>query len=250
LAIFGDLPAAQRERAAAPLPGVRPVGQADWITIDAQYAGQMAERARLIAARRSDVYQMRPAAEPAAAELLEEVLVLLRDRSGFVVSETAVICPDGRRVALHAEAPLVVLAHLLQEDLCIHIEIEGEHHLMGAVLCFPASWTLSQKIGHPLVRIHQPVDAYDAGMAARVQRLFHGVQVGQPLWRANYLPYEDPVLYQPRVEGDTRPVGTDKSIYERSERQTLIRLPQTRAVVFAIHTIVQKASRSTPSHGL
>lgn len=247
MAIFGDLPDAQRLRAAAKLPGIHPVGQADWITVDRQYAAQLAERERLLATRLNDVYQMRPEAEDAAAELLQAVLGLLRERSAFSVSETAVICPDGRSVALYDRPPLVVLAHILQEDLCIHIEIDGVHHLMGAVLCFPASWTLAQKIGHPLVRLHEPVAEYDAALAVRVQRLFHGVQVGQPLWRANYLPYEDPTLYQPRQEGDRRPVGNDKSFYDRSERQTLIRLPKTRAVVFAIHTTVQEVSRSTLS---
>lgn len=238
MAIIGDIPPDQRDRAAAALPGIRPVGQADWITVDASYAAQMAARRQLLKEQREAVYQMRPAAEGPAAELLQEVLVLLRARPDFAVEAAAVVCPDGQRVAFDSAPPLVVLGQILQEDLCVHVAQGDAHHLMGAVLCFPASWTLAEKIGKPLVRIHAPVADYDAALAARVQRLFDGVQVGQPLWRANHLVYEDPTLFQPRREGDQRPISSETSRYARSERQTVLRLPQSRAVVFAIHTVV------------
>ena len=48
----------------------------------------------------------------------------------------------------------------------------AEHILTGAVLCFPSSWTLSEKLGKPLLRIHMPVASYDSQMGARVQRMF------------------------------------------------------------------------------
>ena len=48
------------------------------------------------------------------------------------------------------------------------------------------------------------------------------------------------MLHHPRVEGDWRRQPTGKS-YVRCERQTLLRLARTQAVVFAIHTIVVDA---------
>jgi hypothetical protein len=134
----------------------------------------------------------------------------------------------------------MMLSQLIQEDLVIHQPMGQVHGMTAALLCFPASWTLSQKIGKPLVGIHAPVPEYDTRLAKRVQRLFDGVQVDHPIWRANLLRYDDPTLFQPRTEGNPRPVGTDQSRYERSERQTLFRLPQSRAVVFAIHTVVEQ----------
>jgi hypothetical protein len=50
-----------------------------------------------------------------------------------------------------------------------------EHVLTAAVLCFPASWHLADKIGRPLTTIHVPVKVYDETLARRVQRLFDGV---------------------------------------------------------------------------
>jgi hypothetical protein len=238
--ILGHIPNVQREAAAAGLPGIQPVGSPDWITVDECYAEQIALKQRLLAKRPEDVLQQLPEAADAVDELLSEVMVLLRSRTDFDVTEGWIICPDGRGVDVN-DAPLLVLSQLLQEDLIIHQPMGDAHGMTAALLCFPASWTLAQKIGKPLVAIHNPVPEYDAGLAKRVQRLFDGVQVGSPMWRANLLRYDEPDLFQPREEGNPRPVGTDQSRYERSERQTLFRLPQTRAVVFAIHTVVAPA---------
>jgi hypothetical protein len=117
-----------------------------------------------------------------------------------------------------------------------------EYDLTAAVLCFPASWTLAQKLGRPMTGIHQPVEIYDAALAARVHRLLSAIRPEQPLWRMNFFTYDDFMLHHPRVEGDWRRQPTGKS-YVRCERQTLLRLPRTEAVLFAIHTIVVDANQ-------
>jgi hypothetical protein len=141
--------------------------------------------------------------------------------------------------------PLLTLGRLVQEDLCLMDSVGGEHVLTGAVLCFPASWTLAQKIGRPLSDIHMPVPSYDEGITRRVQRMFDAIRPEQPLWRANALLYDDPTLFQPRREGVPRPRPVEKT-YLRSERQCLLRLPETRAVVFTIHTFVLRRSDLPP----
>jgi hypothetical protein len=90
------------------------------------------------------------------------------------------------------------------------------------------------------------VPVYDAGLAARVQRLLDAVRPGQPLWRANALDYVDPALFQPRSEADKRPPDRGARGYIRSERQCLVRLPRTQAVVFSIHTYVVRRETLTP----
>lgn len=217
------------------LPGVGPFAMADWLHADEAYAGQMAERLRLMAD--APVLALDAEAQPAAEELLETVLAWLPE--GFVQEDGAVLCPDGRRVVPDRGDPLRTLGALVQEDLCLLEKRGDEHVLTGAVLCFPASWRLDQKFLKPLTGIHVPVDAYDAALAARVQRLFDGVQVGRPLWRFNLLPYADAILHQPRREDERRPKpDLARPHFLRSERQCLVRLPQTRAVVFSIHTYV------------
>ena len=73
-------------------------------------------------------------------------------------------------------APLRSIGAVVQQDVCILERRGDEHVLSGDVLCFPASWTLAQKIGKPLIAIHDPVVDYDSAIATRVQRLFDGVQ--------------------------------------------------------------------------
>jgi dimethylamine monooxygenase subunit A len=113
--------------------------------------------------------------------------------------------------------------------------------LTGAILCFPASWTLAEKIGRPMSAIHGPVHEYDARIATSVQRMMRAIQPGAMLWRANALVYDDATLHQPRVEGARRPPPVE-GLYLRSERQSFVRLPVTGAVVFAIHTYVVRVS--------
>lgn len=222
--------------ATARLPGIQPVAPGDWLRLDEAFASQMAERDRLIREIPQAVHALRPEAEAAAQELLDLVLTAL-PALGHVIKGDRVQRPDGVTVLLDRSAPLLTLGRLVQEDFCIHLASGPEHALMGAILCFPASWTLAEKIGRPLTGIHTPVEVYDDALAARVQRLFDAVRPEQPLWRANALLYEDPALYQPRREGERRPRPQSRN-YLRSERQCLVRLPKTRAVVFSIHTTV------------
>lgn len=221
------------------LPGIQPLQMADWLNVDDAYAAQMAERCRLLKKRETDVLRIDPGATAAAQELLECVLLHLGAGQGFQQVSNGVRCPDGRHVLFDRERPLHTLCQIAQEDFCILQKRGDEHVLTAAALCFPASWTLAEKYLKPLITIHGPVEEYDSQIAARVQRLFNGVKPGRPLWRFNYLPYADPTLFQPRLETDPRgdPVPQDAE-FLRSERQSILRLPQTDAVVFSIHTYV------------
>ncbi|MEQ5868479.1 DUF3445 domain-containing protein [Sagittula sp. NFXS13] len=225
----------------ARLPGVAPFDMANWLHVDEAYAAQMAERLRLLRTSRDRVLRLDDTARPAAIEALRMVLAHLPME--FAQNVGWVRCPDGRDVALNWEDPLGTLCQIIQEDICI-LEKRGgaEHVLTGAVLCFPASWTLAEKYLRPLTRIHAPVASYDSALAKRVQRLFDGVQPGKPLWRHNVLRYADPTLHQPRLEADPRDGDHPEAApFIRSERQCLLRLPDTDAVIFSIHTYVTRS---------
>jgi dimethylamine monooxygenase subunit A len=214
------------------LPGVAPCGAEDWLRVDDAYGAQMQYRASLIAERPQDVLYEPEGARSASCEVLREALVIL-PQLGFDVGDRRVLRPDGREVDLDWQAPLRCLGHLVQEDICVLQKRGDEHVLAAAVLCFPANWRLAEKVEQPLTAIHVPVDEYDANIARRVQRLFDGVQVGRPLWRFNRLSYADADLHQPRKR------EVDEAMpFLRSERQCILRLPETQAVVFTIHTTV------------
>lgn len=228
------------------LPGIVPL-VGDWLLRDEAFAGQMAERDRLIAGHGQAVHALLPEGRAAADELYGLVLDKLRADRGYAVDAGSVLRPDGVRVGLDPDMPLLTLGRLVQQDLCLmQAGASSEHVLTGAILCFPASWTLAQKIGRPLTAIHVPVATYDADMARRVQRLFDAVRVESPLMRFNALVYDDPVLHQPRREGVERPRPVQR-LYLRSERQCLLRLPQSGAVLFSIHTYLVRMEALEPA---
>ncbi|MFW2545027.1 heme-dependent oxidative N-demethylase family protein [Primorskyibacter sp. 2E107] len=231
-----------------PLPGVAPVGPEGWLMANDAYTAQLLEKARLLRERRSEVLWLDPAYMEPAREMLAEVLLQLPE--GFIDTDDGVVCPDGRRVVPDAADPLGSIGALIQEDLCLLVKEGSEHVLRGALLCFPASWTLAQKAGKPLLGIHTPVASYDADLGRRVQRLFDGIRPGRPLWRFNALWYDDPALFQPRREDDPRHGKTSAAPpFLRSERQGLYRLPQSGAVVFSIHTFVLPRATVTDQFG-
>ena len=222
------------------LPGLNPVAPGEWLMVDDVFAPQMALREQLLAERPEAVLRSAEAAVPATAELLAMILAELDGAAGYRVGPDTVERPDGRRVALDRDRPLETAARLVQEDLLVMQKPEGaaEHVLTAGVLCFPAAWSLGEKHLRPLTGIHGPVDVYDAEIARRVQRVFDGIQPGRPMWRANALVYADPALFQPHTEADRRPKPTAGPRWLRVERQCLVRLPETGAVVFSIHTFV------------
>lgn len=221
------------------LPGVKPADISDWLIRDEVFAKQMALRDQLVRDRADDVHACLPQALPAAAECLELVLDTLERDEAYEVGASEVIRPDGVSVGINRSAPLLTLGRLIQEDICLMEKGPDGHVLTGAILCFPASWTLSEKIGRALPGIHGPVPEY-GDVAPRVQRLFDAIRPDRLLVRANAVRHHDPSLFHPKSETDPPEIrrGAPGGPFVRSERQTMRRLPQTGAVVFSIHTYV------------
>lgn len=246
-AVQGSLPFAPwADPRARRLPGTLPLEMADWLRVDEAYAAQMALRDALIATRGAEVVAALPQAAEAVAELYD--FTLTRLPQGFVRARDSITRPDGVRVALDATRPLHTLGRLVQEDLCLMQETApGQHGLTAAVLCFPAGWTLAEKLGRPLMRMHRPVASYTEDIGRRVQRLMEGVRVEAPLWRANAHHSRAP-LFNPQAEDAAKDtVAQGEMPFIRSERQCLIRLPQSRAVLFSIHTYLVRIEDLTPA---
>ena len=201
----------------------------------------MALRDELIKTKRDKVLAISDQANEAAVELSKMALEFSIKSLGYQKSNDEVIRPDEVSIKIDLSDPMRFLGRLVQNDFCILQKVGDEHVLTAASLCFPASWSLEEKFLKPLIDIHTPVKEYDEEIAKRVQRLFDGLQVSRPVWRFNALYYEEPDLFQPRSVNQPRKKPAPNQVnYFRSERQTLIKLPETRAIVFGIHTFVIK----------
>ena len=204
------------------LPSLQVMDPADWLLFDDAEAGQLALRTALLAARRAEVLAALPGSEAVQAEAVAMIGAHLRD-------------VHGRDGALRGFEDL---AGAVQEDVVI-LEKRGDSHVMiAALLCFPASWMLSEKIGHAMAVIHEPVEEIGPRMDRQIERVFDAVRVGRPMWRYNQLWYHDPALFQPRSANDRRLKPAGEGNYLRTERQCLVRMPETGCIMFTIHTYV------------
>lgn len=234
------------DQLSARLPGLQPVAEGEWLQRDDAFADQMAYRDTLLAERRADVVAELPDVHPAEHELLAAVLTHIANDPGYTRNGASITRPDGVTIALDGDRPLVTAARLIQEDMLVLEKGASAHLLAFGVLCFPASWTLRQKVGRSMAGIHTPVERIDAQMDKRIERVLTALQPGTAVWRANVLCYNDPNLFQPRLEIEKRPFDRNKPLFVRVERQTLRRLAPSNAIVFTIHTWLTPIERLTP----
>jgi len=201
-----------------------------WLLVTEHYAAEIAEKRRLLAAG-ADIARARSGAAPAIAETLE-----------LIGDHLAAHHPD---LPPPVEAdPLRRAGLWVQEDLCWLAPDRDGHRLVAAFVAFPARWRLADKIGQPLGAIHAPVPGFAERLGASTDRLFARIEVDRPVWRANWSIVDDPALHQPETKTRYRaidPAAADlgAALFLRAERQTLRRLPRTRAVLFTIHTFVR-----------
>ncbi len=227
------------------LPGLQPLGDAPWLLRDEVFAGQMALRDRLISSHRQDVIAVRPGSDHAQRDLLAAVLEAVSRDDGYARNGDVIIRPDGAAVTLRDD-PLAVAGRLAQEDLCLLLPQDGVHVLVAACVCFPASWTLAQKIGRPMRAIHDPVARYDDALNQRIERIFANLTPDNPMWRANWLRYNASALHHPLKEYEARPFDPAHEVFVRVERQTLLRLRASNAIVFGIHTFLVPRDALSP----
>jgi dimethylamine monooxygenase subunit A len=141
--------------------------------------------------------------------------------------------------------PIVRAGLLTQEDWCILVQQSPEEPLLltTGTLCFPNRWRLSDKIGLPMLGIHIPVPQYGEEVGAPTNSLLSRLTPDRPVWRMNWGIADNPALHQPTGHFDpnagSRVLDVGVDVVLRIERQTLIRLPNTGAVVFGIRSIVR-----------
>jgi len=233
--------------------GLIAVPETVWFEMDARYREEIAERHRLLAERRAEVFGAEPRSDHARAETLTMMLRhLTREHPDWFEYDGATIHNRLTGESLRREAydPLELAGRVVQEDLCvIEASLEGPR-LTAAILCFPSRWRLHEKLGRPLSEVHGSVPFYADRLSRPVDRFMAHVRVGHIAARLNWSLMDDPTLFQPTGKWRT---AHDASIteqnagdrlYLRVERQTLRRLPESDAILFGIRVHVYPLARS------
>ncbi|MBU1606933.1 MAG: DUF3445 domain-containing protein [Alphaproteobacteria bacterium] len=167
--------------------------------------------------------------------------------------------PEGIQLAPEAEAPGLELAAMLglagslskaaaahHEDMCLLTRREGEdvYRLVGAAVAWPSDWRPAQKLGLSLTALHAPIHGYAEQLASGVDHFMERLEAGKIFGRCNWFiaptrarrwMAEAPERAFARVDAE----NAGETLFVRSERQTLRRLPETGAILFTIGVYVE-----------
>jgi hypothetical protein len=124
------------------------------------------------------------------------------------------------------------------DDLCVLVECDGEWILVGADLCFPNRWVLTEKLGLPVMAIHDPVPGYARQVGAGVESLLGRLGDGRIVERSNWGVSDTGEYFEPLVPSP-RPEIDPADLWLRIERQTL-REMEPGVVLFSIRTYMER----------
>lgn len=153
----------------------------------------------------------------------------------------------GRELAamLHIEGGLPQTAAAHHEDMCLLTRREGEdlYRLVGAAVAWPSDWEPRAKLGLPLTAIHAPIQGYARQLASGVDHFMATLKPGAIYARANWFVTPTDAMHWIAAPSKTAfdhvaAHNTGETLFVRSERQTLRRLPETGAILFTIGVYV------------
>lgn len=177
--------------------------------------------------------------------------------------------PQGVQLMPDAQAPGEELAAMLgvrgalpeaalaaHEDMCLLTRAPNEDvfRLIGAAVAWPSDWYPADKIGLRLRALHAPIAGYEEQLAGGVDRFMETLKPGAIYGRCNWfiaatgerrwLETRRPAEAFAHVTSE----NARESLFVRSERQTLRRLPQTGAILFTIGIYVEPLARLSHSN--
>ncbi|WP_340310040.1 DUF3445 domain-containing protein [Qipengyuania profundimaris] len=157
------------------------------------------------------------------------------------------LSPDGEAsgaeltalLGLSGGLPEAARAH--HEDMCLLTLRPGEdqYRLVGAAVAWPSDWTPADKLGLPLRALHAPIQGYEEQLASGVDNFMAKLKPGAIYGRCNWFiaaTGERRWVAEPPEQAfaHVTPENAGETLFVRSERQTLRRLPQTGAILFTI----------------
>ncbi|CEJ86152.1 hypothetical protein VHEMI04024 [[Torrubiella] hemipterigena] len=236
--------------------GLRVVAPIDWIELDNQFPKFHADKAARIIERGEQCIKTHEEAFSAAVELLEELTEYLPARYPSLYQKTATGIRNlwsgesfniqGR---LLQEDPMVICSRLVQDDLALMIEQpDGQYRLLAGSILLAGFWRLSDKFGMTLSDIHTSghVPHFHEKLEGGMLKFFQRLKCDKFYARNNYFIQVDESLPWSYSIGDEDSPALSWSTAEknkaiehhwfRSERQTLRRLPKTKAICFTIRT--------------
>ncbi|RMZ82762.1 hypothetical protein DV738_g1668, partial [Chaetothyriales sp. CBS 135597] len=141
----------------------------------------------------------------------------------------------------------------------------SKYHLHAFVCCCPSGFSPRSKLGLPLASVHEPVPGYSSIIEGSMDRYFAKIQVGKYVKRVNWSIATHGELYaSPAATAEGSNISTHayagdqitelaevdpSQTFVRVERQTLHRLPNSKAIVFAFKTYLYPLDQFKADNG-
>ncbi len=162
---------------------------------------------------------------------------------------TAKALEPGEELAemLGLKGGLIEAAIAHHEDMCLLTRFDGEeqYRLIGTAVAWPSDWRPADKMGLPLRALHAPIAGYEEQLASGVDHFMANLQPGQIYGRCNWFiapTGEKRWLADkpaPIAFAHVTPENAGETLFVRSERQTLRRLPNSGAILFTIGIYIE-----------
>ncbi|MBE9010790.1 DUF3445 domain-containing protein [Pseudanabaenaceae cyanobacterium LEGE 13415] len=220
---------------------LKPLRIEDWIEIDDQFSSYVQRKTELLETIHSEVFASLPNTQNAQQEVLDLLLEHLSQQFPELydrTAETIKVKATDQTWNIDQFEPLDLAGRLVQEDFCLMRPSDRGYILAAASLCFPLRWRLLEKLGNPMIQIHQPVPNYPEQLGNPVDRLFDRLKVDRPVFRINWSIVETPELYLGhQSHSNTKSVElTPDDLWIRVERQSVRRLARSNWILFTIRT--------------
>ncbi|KAF2444837.1 hypothetical protein P171DRAFT_284735 [Karstenula rhodostoma CBS 690.94] len=228
------------------------------VAMDNTYEARIKLRSDLIRENTHEVLAHRPAAGPAVSEFYAWMMEYLPSRfptvytrtpTGILNTVTSLTLP---RNTTDTEQALTLLGSNVDTDFLFLLPAPAtdasdgpKYSLEGFITCFPSGFSTRSKLGLSLADIHTPVPGYASKLQKPMDRFFASLPVGRIVKRHNWTITTKPDLFVTSgthihagdqvTEGAQDEVDLARTVL-RCERQTLHRLPGTKALVFAFKT--------------
>ena len=218
--------------------GLEPIEEADWLEIDNLFDSEIELKKKLYEFNYKEIHQELDLSLKSQHELLEMLKTHLNQYH-----------PNHKITTTETSTPLKNASLMVQEDLVLMLPAEEKYFLGAASLCAPSNWSLKEKFNGSLIELHKDVPSYEKKIGNRVNNLFDKLPNDRIFQRFNWSIYEEATLFQPirnKSHVERSKTITDKNagdrLFIRVERQTIRRLPKTKAIAFTIRVHVDPLS--------
>ena len=236
--------------------GLRSTRLSEWIQFSPHHADNMRVKRKRLHDHTASYYRTLPESLEAQRELRDRVVAhLATDHAERFSLSGALLTSQPESLHWRLDdpgvEPLRQLSDIIEEDFMLLQEVDGAMRIVATSNAYSSSGRLASAVGQTVHWAHIPVPTLTDKLGGRIDRVLSSVHEDTPCERFNwqvtpmatlFFPHDNPhqananAMHAIRDALAREPERMGELLFIRVERQTLSRLPDSRAVAFSLHT--------------